>query len=100
MACRRSVALCKRNGTVVGGITYRAFHELGLGEIAFCAITASEQVKGFGTRLMNYTKVCCWARWWVFGGRHQWHQIGRAAPHPQRRTVPNASGDNCCRSLP
>jgi len=29
----------------------------GFGEIAFCAVTANEQVKGFGTRLMNYTKV-------------------------------------------
>jgi histone acetyltransferase len=26
------------------------------GEIAFCAVTAAEQVKGFGTRLMNSTK--------------------------------------------
>ena len=29
----------------------------GFGEIAFCAVTAIEQVKGFGTRLMNYTKA-------------------------------------------
>lgn len=29
----------------------------GFGEIAFCAVTAMEQVKGFGTRLMNHTKV-------------------------------------------
>ena len=27
------------------------------GEIAFCAVTATEQVKGFGARLMNWTKV-------------------------------------------
>lgn len=26
------------------------------GEIAFCAITADEQVKGYGTRLMNQLK--------------------------------------------
>jgi N-acetylglutamate synthase-like GNAT family acetyltransferase len=26
------------------------------GEIAFCAITADEQVKGYGTRLMNHLK--------------------------------------------
>lgn len=52
----RSVALVKPNGSVVGGITYRAFHKQGFGEIAFCAITASEQVKGYGTRLMNHTK--------------------------------------------
>eukprot|EP00200_Dunaliella_tertiolecta_P016325 CAMPEP_0202414358 /NCGR_PEP_ID=MMETSP1128-20130828/32540_1 /ASSEMBLY_ACC=CAM_ASM_000463 /TAXON_ID=3047 /ORGANISM="Dunaliella tertiolecta, Strain CCMP1320" /LENGTH=324 /DNA_ID=CAMNT_0049020757 /DNA_START=322 /DNA_END=1296 /DNA_ORIENTATION=+ len=52
----RSVALVKKNGLVVGGITYRTFPMQGLGEIAFCAITSSEQVKGFGARLMNYTK--------------------------------------------
>jgi N-acetylglutamate synthase-like GNAT family acetyltransferase len=28
----------------------------GFAEIAFCAITASEQVRGYGTRLMNHTK--------------------------------------------
>ncbi len=42
---------------MVGGITYRTFPDQGFGEIAFCAITATEQVKGFGTRLMNYTKA-------------------------------------------
>ncbi|KAF5832596.1 histone acetyltransferase [Dunaliella salina] len=52
----RSIALVKKNGLVVGGITYRTFPMQGLGEIAFCAITSSEQVKGFGARLMNYTK--------------------------------------------
>lgn len=101
----RSAALCKRNGQVIGGITYRSFPQQGFGEIAFCAITSSEQVgsaaygcvlsvdgrgfilpgntvssvprttscwpsdrllsvlclpalqvKGFGTRLMNYAK--------------------------------------------
>ena len=54
----RSVALVKRNGTVVGGITYRAFHQQAFGEIAFCAVTSNEQVKGYGTRLMNQTKEC------------------------------------------
>lgn len=41
---------------VVGGITYRPYLEQKFGEIAFCAITASEQVKGYGTRLMNHLK--------------------------------------------
>lgn len=41
----RSVAIVKRSGQCVGGITYRAFHAQGFGEIAFCAITATEQVK-------------------------------------------------------
>ncbi|KAL3157908.1 hypothetical protein ABBQ32_012315 [Trebouxia sp. C0010 RCD-2024] len=52
----RSVAIIRRKRNVVGGITYRPFHKQRFGEIAFCAVTANEQVKGFGTRLMNYTK--------------------------------------------
>lgn len=55
----RSVAVVRsKTKQVVGGITYRTFPEQRFGEIAFCAITSNEQVKGFGTRLMNYTKVC------------------------------------------
>ncbi len=34
----------------------RAFHEQHFGEIAFCAVTSNEQVKGYGTRLMNHAK--------------------------------------------
>ena len=30
---------------------------LNMGEIAFCAVAATEQVKGYGTRLMNHLKV-------------------------------------------
>lgn len=45
-----------RNNIVVGGITYRPYASQRFGEIAFCAITADEQVKGYGTRLMNYLK--------------------------------------------
>ncbi|PKA58300.1 Histone acetyltransferase GCN5 [Apostasia shenzhenica] len=41
---------------VVGGITYRPYFSQKFGEIAFCAITADEQVKGYGTRLMNHLK--------------------------------------------
>lgn len=41
---------------VVGGITYRPYLSQRFGEIAFCAITADEQVKGYGTRLMNHLK--------------------------------------------
>ena len=40
------------------GMTAEAFPDLqGFAEIAFCAVTAPEQVKGFGARLMNWTKV-------------------------------------------
>ncbi|WIA13916.1 hypothetical protein OEZ85_002487 [Tetradesmus obliquus] len=53
----RSCALVGRNGAVLGGITYRVFPQQGLGEIAFCAVAASQQVRGFGTRLMNHAKA-------------------------------------------
>lgn len=41
----RSVALVRKDDTVLGGITYRAFEPQRLGEIAFCAVTASEQFR-------------------------------------------------------
>ncbi|KAA8526140.1 hypothetical protein F0562_007760 [Nyssa sinensis] len=51
----KSVMVIRRN-QVVGGITYRPYASPKFGEIAFCAITADEQVKGYGTRLMNHLK--------------------------------------------
>ncbi|KAG2328995.1 hypothetical protein Bca4012_021384 [Brassica carinata] len=51
----KSVMVLRRT-LVVGGITYRPYHSQRFGEIAFCAITADEQVKGYGTRLMNHLK--------------------------------------------
>ncbi|KAK8693942.1 hypothetical protein V6N13_071508 [Hibiscus sabdariffa] len=51
----KSVMVIRRN-QVVGGITYRPYVGQRFGEIAFCAITADEQVKGYGTRLMNHLK--------------------------------------------
>ncbi|BBN19950.1 histone acetyltransferase [Marchantia polymorpha subsp. ruderalis] len=45
-----------KNNNVVGGITYRPYLSQKFGEIAFCAVTADEQVKGYGTRLMNHLK--------------------------------------------
>ncbi|XP_057438608.1 histone acetyltransferase GCN5 isoform X1 [Lotus japonicus] len=50
----KSVMVIRRH--VVGGITYRPYVSQRFGEIAFCAITADEQVKGYGTRLMNHLK--------------------------------------------
>ena len=37
-------------------------HQQRFGKIAFCAVTANEQVKGFGTPPMDYIKVrdCTW----------------------------------------
>ena len=57
---------------IIGGICYRAYNdipepgssneEIGEGpmrfaEIAFCAVSASQQVKGYGTKLMNLLKM-------------------------------------------
>jgi histone acetyltransferase len=51
----RSLCLLKNNN-VIGGITFRPFPNNEFLEIAFCAIMASEQVKGYGTHLMNHLK--------------------------------------------
>jgi histone acetyltransferase len=56
----RSVVIVRRGGQVIGGITYRTFPgtpAARLGEIAFCAVAQTLQVTGYGTRLMNWTKV-------------------------------------------
>lgn len=42
---------------IIGGICYRAYPETRFGEIAFCAVNASQQVKGYGTKLMNLLKM-------------------------------------------
>ncbi|KAH8921088.1 Bromodomain-containing protein [Atractiella rhizophila] len=52
----KSMAIVKRGLQVVGGITYRPFELRGFAEIAFCAITGTEQVKGYGSHLMNHLK--------------------------------------------
>ena len=52
----KSFAICK-DGRIIGGICYRPYHAQRFGEIAFCAISANEQVKGYGTILMNNLKV-------------------------------------------
>eukprot|EP00741_Cyanophora_paradoxa_P022350 tig00021462_g21578.t1 len=52
--------LIKKQERVIGGITFRPTRShdgvTHFAEIAFCAITSSEQVRGFGTRLMNHFK--------------------------------------------
>lgn len=42
---------------IIGGICYRAYPEMRFAEIAFCAVSASQQVKGYGTKLMNLFKM-------------------------------------------
>ena len=41
---------------VMGGITYRPFQDRKFAEIVFCAISSTEQVKGYGSRLMTHLK--------------------------------------------
>lgn len=41
---------------IIGGICFRVYPEQKFTEIAFLAVSAEEQVKGFGTKLMNQLK--------------------------------------------
>ncbi|CAN3363956.1 histone acetyltransferase Gcn5p [Diutina catenulata] len=51
-----SMAVVRKPMTVVGGITYRPFNNRGFAEIVFCAISSTEQVRGYGAHLMNHLK--------------------------------------------
>ncbi|KAM5157312.1 histone acetyltransferase KAT2B isoform 1-T1 [Mantella aurantiaca] len=51
----KTLALIK-DGRVIGGICFRMFASQGFTEIVFCAVTSNEQVKGYGTHLMNHLK--------------------------------------------
>jgi histone acetyltransferase len=41
---------------IIGAICYQGFREMRFAEIAFCAVNATHQVKGYGTKLMNLLK--------------------------------------------
>ncbi|XP_016991343.1 histone acetyltransferase KAT2A [Drosophila rhopaloa] len=51
----KTLALIKEKQPI-GGICFRPFPSQGFTEIVFCAVTMSEQVKGYGTHLMNHLK--------------------------------------------
>lgn len=51
----KTLALVK-DGRPIGGICFRMFNSQGFTEIVFCAVTSNEQVKGYGTHLMNHLK--------------------------------------------
>jgi len=51
----RTLAIIK-NGRPIGGICFRMFPTQGFSEVVFCAITSNEQVKGYGSHLMNHLK--------------------------------------------
>ncbi|KAJ1453603.1 hypothetical protein M885DRAFT_582833 [Pelagophyceae sp. CCMP2097] len=56
----RSLALVKgdaaKGDAIIGGVCYRPYYAQQFLEIAFLGISASEQVRGFGTRVMNHLK--------------------------------------------
>lgn len=56
----KTLALVK-DGRPIGGICFRMFPSQGFSEIVFCAVTSNEQVKGYGTHLMNHIKVSLFA---------------------------------------
>lgn len=45
-----------KDNRVIGGICFHMFPSQGFSEIVFCAISSNEQVKGYGTHMMNYLK--------------------------------------------
>lgn len=51
-----AMVILKNKSKVIGGICYRVYPTQQFAEIAFLAITATEQVRGYGTRLMNKYK--------------------------------------------
>lgn len=51
-----SIAIVKIPLEVIGGITYRQFPDRRFAEIVFCAVSASQQVKGYGAHIMAHLK--------------------------------------------
>ncbi|KAI9319673.1 Bromodomain-containing protein [Dichotomocladium elegans] len=51
-----SIALIRPPMKVIGGICYRPFDSQEFAEIVFCAIASTEQVKGYGSFIMNRLK--------------------------------------------
>lgn len=52
----RSIALIRNPHKVIGGICYRPFDAQEFAEIVFCAVASTEQVKGYGSFIMNHLK--------------------------------------------
>ena len=51
-----SLALVRMPLEVIGGITFREFRDRKFAEIVFCAVSSEQQVKGYGSHLMNHLK--------------------------------------------
>ncbi|VDK42092.1 unnamed protein product [Anisakis simplex] len=52
----KNLVIVKNHRIVIGGICFRQFPTQGFSEIVFCAVMANEQVKGYGTHMMNRLK--------------------------------------------
>lgn len=52
-----STPASNQRSPIFGGCVFRPFHSQKFAEIVFLAISTSEQVKGYGTRLMNRLKA-------------------------------------------
>lgn len=52
-----SIAVVRKPLTVVGGITIKPFESHHFAEIVFCAISSTEQVRGYGAHMMNHLKT-------------------------------------------
>lgn len=52
-----AIVIRKREHKIIGGIAFRVYEEQSFAEIAFLAISAEEQIRGFGTKLMNQLKM-------------------------------------------
>jgi len=51
----RTLVLIK-DGRPIGGVCFRMFPTQNFTEIVFCAVSSNEQVKGYGTHMMNHLK--------------------------------------------
>ncbi|TKR92119.1 hypothetical protein L596_006833 [Steinernema carpocapsae] len=53
---QQTMVLLKKDYGVTGGICFREFDTQGFSEIVFCAVYGNQQIRGYGTHLMNHLK--------------------------------------------
>ncbi|QGI87755.1 hypothetical protein CEK25_002711 [Fusarium fujikuroi] len=52
----RSIAIVRKPQETIGGITFRQIGTWNVAEVAFCAVSSKEQIKGYGAALMDHLK--------------------------------------------
>ncbi|KAF5602502.1 histone acetyltransferase [Fusarium pseudocircinatum] len=52
----RSIAIVRMPQETIGGITFRQLGTWNVAEVAFCAVSSEEQVKGYGAAPMDHLK--------------------------------------------